>query len=155
MRTSERARIRALAEIGSPSAPKDFVGSPSAAARENTLFRRVLYTGPEVQFVVMSLLPAEDIGLETHARVEQMITVASGEAEALLDGVAYTLRAGDAVVVPPGVKHNVRNTGEQPLKLYTVYAPPNHLAATRHATKAAAERDTADARFSRKVNKGT
>jgi len=154
MRASDRARMRALAESGSDVESKDFVGSPSAAARENTLFRRVLYTGPEMQIVVMSLLPNEDIGAETHARVEQMITVASGAAEALVDGVLHTLHAGDAIVVPPGVEHNVRNTGKQALKLYTLYSPPNHVAGTYHVTKADAAGDKTDETFSRKVNSG-
>ena len=154
MRAAERAQLRAILESGSSSEPAIFVGNPAKKARANTLFRHVLYTGPEVQLVVMSLLPNEDIGSETHRKVEQVITVASGEAEATLDGATHRLEAGDSIIIPPGVEHNVRNTGKQPLRLYTVYSPPNHIEQTRHATKADAEGDNADAIFSRKVNSG-
>lgn len=154
MRAADRARLQAIAESGSNAEPTIFVGNSAAKAKANTLFRSVLYTGPEVQLVVMSLLPNEDIGVETHRKVEQVITVASGEAEATLDGAVHALEAGDSIIVPPGTEHNVRNTGKTALRLYTVYSPPNHIAQTRHATKADAEGDNADAIFSRKVNSG-
>lgn len=154
MRAADRATLKSILESGNNAEPSIFVGNPAERAKKNTLFRDVVYTGPEVQLVVMSLLPNEDIGVETHRKVEQVITVASGEAEATLDGEVHHLEAGDSIIIPPGTEHNVLNTGKQPLRLYTVYSPPNHIKQTRHATKADAEGDNADAIFSRKVNAG-
>lgn len=152
MRAADRARLRALVEGAPASRFQGFVGNPTAEAKKNTFFRRVLYTGPEVQLVVMSLSPGEDIGSETHRKVEQVIHIVSGQADALLDGVSYTLAAGASIIIPPGVEHNLRNAGKQPLRLFTVYSPPNHIGQTQHATKADAEADTADAAFSADIN---
>ncbi len=106
---------------------------------ENKLFREVLFTGPHCQLVVMSLQPGEDIGLETHADVDQFIRVEAGAGKAILDGVAHDLRDGSAVVIPAGVQHNVVNSSRsETLKLYTIYSPPEHPHGTVHATKAEA-----------------
>jgi hypothetical protein len=94
LRAADRAMLRAMVESGSGKEPDTFVVNPAKKAWENTLFRCVLYTGPKVQLVVMSLLPNEDIGAETHRKVEQVIAVASGEAEATLNGEVYRLEAG-------------------------------------------------------------
>ena len=104
---------------------------------QNVNFRKVLFTGPNSQLVLMSLKPGEDIGLETHGDIDQFIRVEAGTAKAVLDGKEYELADGSALVVPAGTEHNVINTSRtQPLKLYTVYSPPGHPDGTTHATKA-------------------
>ena len=101
----------------------------------NDDFRKVLFTGPNSQLVVMSLKPGEDIGEEVH-RLDQFIRFESGEGEVVLDGEVHRVRDDDAVVIPAGTRHNVINTsGSAPLKLYTVYAPPEHPDGTVHKTK--------------------
>lgn len=107
---------------------------------ENSYFREVLFTGPHSQLVVMALKPGEDIGLETHPDTDQFIRVESGQGKAILDEQEYTLQDGSALVIPAGAKHNVINTSStEPLKLYTVYTPPEHPDGTVHKTKAEAE----------------
>jgi len=107
---------------------------------ENEYFREVLFTGPHTQLVVMALKPGEDIGLETHGDTDQFIRVEEGEGKALLDGKEYKLEDGSAIVIPAGTEHNVINTSsKEALKLYTLYAPPEHPDGTIHKTKAEAE----------------
>jgi mannose-6-phosphate isomerase-like protein (cupin superfamily) len=111
------------------------------AAEHNDAFRKVLYTGVHSQLVVMTLQPGEEIGLERHDTVDQFIRVESGTALAVLDGERHDLEEDWAIVIPAGVTHNVINTsGEEPLRLYTIYSPPNHPEGTIHETKADAER---------------
>lgn len=108
-------------------------------------FRQVLYTSQHLQLVVMSLGPNESIGVETHAVTDQFFRIEAGEGTVIMNGEEKSIAAGDAFVVPAGTEHNVINTSaENPLKLYTVYAPPHHKDKTVHATKAVAEADTAD-----------
>lgn len=110
------------------------------ASEENEFFRKVLFTGPHSQLVVMSLKPLEDIGLETHGHTDQFIRVEHGEGKAILDGKEYKLEDGSAVVIPAGTEHNIVNTSaKEALKLYTVYTPPEHPDGTIHRTKAEAE----------------
>jgi len=106
----------------------------------NDAFRRVLYTAKHCQLVVMSLKPGEDIGAEVHT-LDQFFRVEAGTGEAVLDDVTTAIRAGFAIVVPAGAKHNIVNTGNVPLQLYTLYAPPNHRDGIVHQTKADAEAD--------------
>ena len=114
---------------------------------ENGNFRKVLFTGAKSQLVVMSIPPGDEIGEETHDRVEQTLYFKSGEGEAVLDGERSPVRAGDVLIVLPGTRHNVRNVGDAPLKIATVYAPPNHIDGRVHATKADADADEEDADF--------
>ncbi len=108
---------------------------------ENDLFRKVLYTAKHCQLVVMSLKPGEDIGAEVH-KLDQFIRCEQGEGKAVLDGVEHVIGDGFAIVVPAGARHNIINTStDKPMKLYTVYAPPNHRDGVVHATKADAEAD--------------
>lgn len=108
-------------------------------ALENRCFREVLFTGPHVQLVVMSLEPGEDIGLETHGHVDQFIRIEAGVGTAILDGVEHPLVDGSAVVIPAGTRHNIVNGSRgEPLKLYTLYSPPEHAPGTVHKTKAEA-----------------
>jgi mannose-6-phosphate isomerase-like protein (cupin superfamily) len=111
-----------------------------AATLENTDFRRVLFTGPHSQLVLMTLQPGEEIGLETHDGIDQFIRVEAGEGEALLAGERQSLADGSAIVIPAGTEHNVVNTSAtEPLRLYTVYTPPEHPDGTVHRTKQEAD----------------
>jgi mannose-6-phosphate isomerase-like protein (cupin superfamily) len=103
---------------------------------ENDDYRRVLYTGKHLQLVLMTLQPGEEIGLETHDEHDQFIRVEAGDGEAVLDGKKVPLGDGDIVVIPAGTEHNVTNTGSEPLRLYTLYSPPEHADGTVHHTKA-------------------
>jgi mannose-6-phosphate isomerase-like protein (cupin superfamily) len=106
---------------------------------ENSDFRRVLYTGGHLQLVLMTLQPGEEIGSEVHADGDQFFRIEDGEGEIVIDGVANPVTPNDAVVIPAGARHNVINTGTGPLKVYTLYGPPEHVDGTVHATKADAE----------------
>ncbi|MEI6691072.1 MAG: cupin domain-containing protein [bacterium] len=105
----------------------------------NTNFRQVLYTGAHAQLVAMSLLLGEEIGMETHASVDQFFRLESGTLKIIMNGEESTLTSGMVAIVPAGVAHNVINIGANVAKLYTIYSPPNHPAMTVHATKADAE----------------
>ena len=103
---------------------------------ENTSFREVLFTAPHSQLVVMTLQVGEDIGQETHPDRDQFIRVESGQGEAILDGERHALSDGSAVVIPAGTEHNVVNTSaSEPLRLYTIYSPPEHPDGTINRTK--------------------
>ena len=105
----------------------------------NKDFRRVVYTGKHAQLVLMSLRKGEEIGEEVHEDREQFFRVEKGKGEVVIDGERYKIRRDDAIVVPAGARHNVINTGEKSLKLYTLYGPPEHKDGTVHHTKADAE----------------
>lgn len=120
---------------------KGFVQDIESLAVKNDKFRQVLYTGKKSQLVLMSLRPQEDIGAEIH-QVDQFFRVEEGSGEAVLNGARTPIQAGFAVLVPAGVNHNIINTGSVPLKLYTLYAPPNHRDGVVHETRADAEGDT-------------
>lgn len=120
---------------------KGFVQDIEDVAIRNAEFRRVLYTAKNCQLVVMALEPKGEIGMEIH-ELDQFFRVEEGTGEAVLDGVRTAIRAGFAVLVPAGTNHNIINTGKAPLKLYTLYAPPNHRDAVVHHTRDEAEADT-------------
>jgi mannose-6-phosphate isomerase-like protein (cupin superfamily) len=120
---------------------KGFVQDIEDLAGKNAEFRRVLYTAKHCQLVLMALKPKEEIGAEIH-KLDQFFRVEKGNGEAILDGVRTPIQAGFAVLVPAGTKHNIINTGTGPLKLYTLYAPPNHRDGVVHHTRANAEADT-------------
>lgn len=105
----------------------------------NRDFRHVLYTGPHLQLVLMSLEPGEEIGEEVHADTDQFFRVEEGKGVAVIDGKETPIRSDSAVVVPAGARHNIRNTGAKPLKLYTIYGPPHHADGTVQHTRAEAE----------------
>lgn len=119
---------------------KGFVQDIERLAVKNDDFRRVLYTAKNCQLVLMALKPQEEIGAEVHT-LDQFFRVEEGTGEAVLDGVKTAIRAGFAIVVPAGAKHNIVNTGSGPLKLYTLYAPPNHRDGVIHHTRADAAAD--------------
>ena len=109
-------------------------------ALENPHFREVLFTAPHLQLVVMTLQPGEEIGLETHDDGDEFFRVEAGEGEALLDGERHPLHDGSIVVIPAGVEHNISNTSaSEPLRVYTIYTPPQHPDGTLHHTKAEAD----------------
>lgn len=102
----------------------------------NTDFRRVLYTAEHMQLVLMSLFPKEEIGEETH-ELDQFIRVDHGVATVVLNGQMQHVADGYAIIIPAGTKHNIINDSEEtPLKLYTIYTPPEHIDGTIHSTKA-------------------
>jgi mannose-6-phosphate isomerase-like protein (cupin superfamily) len=119
---------------------KGFVQDIERLAVKNDDFRRVLYTAKHCQVVVMTLKPREEIGAEVH-QLDQFFRVEEGTGEAILDDVRTAISAGFAIVVPAGAKHNIINTGTVPLKLYTLYAPPNHRDGVVHHTRHEAEAD--------------
>ena len=119
---------------------KGFVKDIEGLAIKNEEFRRVLYTARSCQLVVMELKPKDEIGMEVH-KLDQFCRVEEGTGEAVLDGVRTAISAGFAVLVPAGANHNIINTGSVPLKLYTLYAPPNHRDGVVHRTRAEAEAD--------------
>ncbi len=119
---------------------KGFVQDIEGLAVENVEFRRVLYTAKHCQLVLMALKPGEEIGAEVHT-LDQFFRVEAGSGEAVLDGVRTSIRAGFAVLVPAGANHNIINTGTDPLKLYTLYSPPNHRDGVVHSTRSDAEAD--------------
>lgn len=106
---------------------------------ENDNFRQVLYTGEHLQLVVMTLPPGCDIGEEVHDDRDQFFRFEEGKGVVDIDGVENPVEDDFAVIVPAGARHNVRNTGSEPLRLYTVYGPPEHMDGVVHATKADAE----------------
>lgn len=118
-----------------------YVGSIEKQTLKNTYFRQVLFTGKYAQLVVMCLQPGEEIGNEVHPGVDQFFRVEEGEAKFVFNEKEEHLAGdGDAVVVPAGTYHNVINTSRTAqMKLYTVYAPPNHPDGTVHKTKAEAD----------------
>lgn len=116
-----------------------YVADIEALTLDNTDFRRVLYTGAHLQLVLMCLQPGEEIGVEVHPDIDQFFRVESGQATLLIDGVRHALKDDDVAIVPAGAEHNVLNEGEAPLKLYTLYGPPEHPDGTVHATAAIAE----------------
>lgn len=139
--------LHTIATIDFQSLPKEkvhmkgYVINIEKAAIENNHFRKVLYTAKNIQLVLMSLKPGEDIGEEIH-QLDQFIRIESGEGKAILNGTVYMINDGFSIVVPAGTRHNLINTSSsKPLKIYTLYSPPNHLDGTIHKTKADAEKN--------------
>ena len=118
-----------------------YTGPIEKLTEKNNYFRQVLFTGKHTQLVVMCLQKGEEIGNEVHEKVDQFFRIEAGEARFVFNNSEeHIVGAGDAVVVPAGTYHNVINTSKtEPLKLYTLYSPPNHPDGTIHKTKAEAE----------------
>ena len=116
-----------------------FVADIEKLTVENTDFRRVLYTGKYLQLVLMTLKPGEEIGAEVHEDRDQFFRIESGSGEVLIDGKRTPVKDDDAIIVPAGARHNVVNTGDEPLALYTLYGPPEHRDGVVRATKAEAD----------------
>ena len=107
----------------------------------NDDFRRVLYTGKHLQLVLMTLRPGEEIGEEVHDDRDQFFRIEEGQGEVRIDGAANKVKDDFAVIVPAGARHNVVNTGDAPLRFYTLYGPPEHKDGVVHKDKAQATRD--------------
>lgn len=130
------------AESTQPDPTQDaapFSADVERLAEQNDDFRRVLHTGPHVQLVLMSLRPGEEIGRETHD-VEQCFFVVDGDGRVEAGGDTISLSDGDVACVPGGTAHNIVNAGSEPLKLFTLYSPPQHARGTVHHTRADAQR---------------
>lgn len=117
---------------------KGFVDDIEALTEGNEAFRRVLYTGHNLQLVVMTIRPGEEIGEEVHDDRDQFFRIEAGEGAVWIDGTRHDVRADFGIIVPQGARHNVACTGSEPLKLYTIYGPPEHRDGTVHATCAEA-----------------
>jgi len=114
---------------------KGYIANIEKETLENTDYRRVLYTSKHNQLVVMNIQPKDEIGSEVH-ELDQFIRIESGSAKAVLDGVETEMKDDYAVIIPAGTEHNIINTGEVELKLYSIYSPPEHKNGTIHKTKA-------------------
>jgi len=122
---------------------KGYVTNIEKLSLENEHFRRVLYTAKKSQLVLMSLLPGEEIGEEVHD-VDQFLRIEKGNGTVILNGTSHKVTDGSAVLVPAGTKHNLINTGEESMKLYSIYMPPHHKDGVIHKTKTEAEADISD-----------
>jgi mannose-6-phosphate isomerase-like protein (cupin superfamily) len=120
---------------------KGYVENIEEATTSNEDFRRVLYTGKNLQLVLMTLPPGCDIGEEVHEDRDQFFRIEQGRGTVYIDGVPSEVEDDFAVIVPAGARHNVVNSGGQPLKLYTIYGPPEHRDGTVHRDKAQADAD--------------
>jgi len=118
-----------------------FSADIAARAKANPDFREVVSTGPHAQVVVMSIPAGGEIGEEVHAAVDQVLVFVAGEGHAVLEGRRSQVGPGSLVHVPAGTRHNFVNSGPADLKLYTIYAPPQHAPGTIHRTKAEADAD--------------
>jgi mannose-6-phosphate isomerase-like protein (cupin superfamily) len=118
---------------------KGYVVNIEELTEANKDFRQVLYTGQNLQLVLMSLKPGQDIGAETHATHDQFFRVEKGKGKIVIDGVSQKLKSGAGIVVPAGALHNLTNTGDKPMKIYTIYGPPNHRDQLVQKTKAEAQ----------------
>lgn len=115
---------------------KGFVGNIEKLTEENNDFRRVLYTGHNIQLVLMALQPGDEIGEEVHDDRDQFFRIETGEGEVWIDGACNKVKADDGIIVPQGARHNVVNRGKTVLRLYTIYGPPEHIDGTVHVTSA-------------------
>lgn len=133
---SDKYKLKIIkTDENSPNIEPGYVNNIEKLTEENENFRKVLYTSDYSQLVVMNLKPKEDIGEETHG-LDQFFRIEEGEGIAILNGTKYHFETGYCVIVPSGTKHNIINTSsEKPLKIYTIYSPPNHKDKTIHVTK--------------------
>jgi len=121
-------------ELGKIAGSSGYVGPIQKQTEDNANFRKVIFTGKHAQLVLMSI--DDEIGEETHEAVDQFFRIDGGQGVVIMNGVRHPVKDGDAFLVPAGTKHNVISTGTEPLKLYSVYSPPNHQPGTIHKTRA-------------------
>ena len=126
--------------------PLPFVANLEEAARNNENYRTTLWTGQYFQITLMSIAPGHDVGLEVHHETDQFLRIEQGTATVYLGESKKSLKSwpannNDAIIVPAGTWHNIVNTGETPLKIYSIYSPPHHPYGTIHVTKEMADRD--------------
>ncbi len=127
-----------------------FIGNIETLTLENENFRKVVFTGPKSQLVLMSLLPGEEIGLETHPHVDQFFRIEKGSGVVIVGEKEYPVWGEFGIVIPAGTTHNVKNTGAEAMKLYTIYSPANHIDGRIHKTKEEASLDVEDEDFGHK-----
>lgn len=132
-------------------AKKGFSKDVAAETLKNNNFRKVLYTGEHLQLVVMTLQPGEEIGEETHEDRDQFFRFEQGQGVVVIDGKKNKVEDDFGVIVPAGACHNVINEGDEPLKMYTIYGPPEHKDKTIHKTKDQAEKDEENDHFDGKT----
>lgn len=131
----------------SDQGPNPYVVNIETATLQNEHFRDTLWTGKHLQLTVMRIAPGEDIGLEAHDETDQFLRIEQGNGRVLMGpdrddlSMVHEVSDDDVILVPAGTWHNVQNTGTGDLKVYSLYAPPDHLAGTRHPTKSDAEND--------------
>jgi len=118
---------------------KGYIKNIEQKTLENSSFRKVLYTGKHLQLVVMSIDPGEDIGKEVHDTIDQFIRIESGSGIAYINGIETSLADDDAVVIPAGAEHNITNTGDTIMKLYSIYGEPEHKDGVNQETKSDTE----------------
>ena len=118
---------------------KGFIADIEGRTEENEDFRRVLYTGHNLQLVLMAIAPGTEIGEEVHEDRDQFFRIEKGQGEVWIDGRCTKVQSDDGIIVPQGARHNVICTGDQPLRLYTTYGPPEHVDGTVHKTRADAD----------------
>jgi len=124
-----------LNEVRGNSLTNDgFFVNIESATKSNSNFRKVLYTAKNIQLVLMTLKPGEDIGMETH-KSDQFFRFESGKGKVIINKKVYKVGDGSAIIVPAGSKHNIKNVGGGPLTMYTLYAPPHHADGVTHTTK--------------------
>jgi mannose-6-phosphate isomerase-like protein (cupin superfamily) len=124
--------------LGKGRAMKGYLADIEKLTEVNDAFRQVLYTGQNLQLVLMALKPGQDIGMETHATHDQFFRLETGHGEIVIDGLSRKIKGGDGAIVPAGAQHNLINTGKKTLRLYTIYGPPNHVDQLVEAKKAQA-----------------
>lgn len=117
---------------------KGFVDNIEKLTEENDDFRRVVYTGHNLQLVLMAIQPGDEIGEEVHDDRDQFFRIEGGEGDIWIDGIRHAVKADDGIIVPQGARHNVVSTGTEPLRLYSIYGPPEHIDGTVHKTCAEA-----------------
>lgn len=131
---------------------KGFVDDIEGLTEDNADFRRVLYTGNHLQLVLMTLQPDDEIGEEVHDDRDQFFRIEEGTGEIVIDGKSSTVTSGAGIIVPAGARHNLRNIGDEPLLLYTLYGPPEHRDGVVHKTKE--EADAGEEHFDGKTTEG-
>lgn len=156
-KAEEEPRVSVLSapEEGPEPSARPFHLNLDEFVSNNRLYRDVVYTGRLSQLALMSIPAGDRIGYEKHDDVEQLLFIRGGSGRLTIDGIAREVAAGDVVVIPPGTPHDIVNTGEVPLQLFTVYTPPNHIAGREHPTREAAETDAEDEEFGRNVGRPT
>lgn len=117
---------------------KPYVANIEQETLGNDFFRKEIFTGEHLQITLMAILPGEDIGAEVHTTTDQFLRVEQGSGKAIIAGQEYEISDDFAITIPAGQEHNVINTGTIPMKLYSIYTPPQHPVGTIHKDKAEA-----------------
>jgi len=128
-------RLRELANVNSAESGQYYFDNIETATVDNGSYRRVVFTGPSIQLVLMSIPPGEEIGEEVHEKVDQFIRIEAGTGKFVIAGEERTAKDGDAVVVPRGISHNLINVGDTDLKVYAIYSPPEHESGLEQKSK--------------------